>query len=327
MISSCPPYSGRLIPVQPHLHTLGMPGSFLIAWFDLISFDLRVSTRSQSRLLFWSRFEVLWSRSDCFDNAMCACACAAAWLPLPDRPSAAPYRARSRSSTSEASAGCSPLTSLALLWSIWLSGGQRSRQISESTEDASSLRTLASLHALTLGSGPPLPHQSPRRFGIRQIELSAVTLTSLPTACRKWVMSMSSKSPKTNTYRPTLTPTIGNNTSENSRWSQRFPRKDSPAKMKRRCLGCLWTRLWNPNPRFSSFEQRYEWSAALFEHRKGASDPLRSSPEWRKAYSGEVEHAKPTRCEAIWRGRPSIDRYLSGKYEHKRSRSDWSPQS
>ena len=81
----------------------------------------------------------------------------------------------------------------------------------------SSLRTRASLHALTLGSGPPLPHQSPRRFGIRQIELSAVTLTSLPTTCRKWVMSMSSKSPKTNTYRRTLTPTIGNNTSENSR--------------------------------------------------------------------------------------------------------------
>ena len=23
--------SGRLIPVQPHLHTVGMPGSFLIA--------------------------------------------------------------------------------------------------------------------------------------------------------------------------------------------------------------------------------------------------------------------------------------------------------
>ena len=72
-------HSGRLIPVQPHLHTLGMPGSFLIAWFDLISFDLRVSTRGQSRLLFWSRYEVLWSRSDCFDNAICVCS----WLPDP----------------------------------------------------------------------------------------------------------------------------------------------------------------------------------------------------------------------------------------------------
>ena len=108
-------HSGRLIPVQPHLHTLGMPGSFLIAWFDLISFDLRVSTRGQSRLLFWSRYEVLWSRSDCFDNAMCVCSC------LTARPRLQAGAAARWSSTSEASAGCSraPLTSLALLWSIW----------------------------------------------------------------------------------------------------------------------------------------------------------------------------------------------------------------
>ena len=60
------PNSGRLIPVQPHLHTLGMPGSFLIAWLELISFDPCFSTRSQSRLAFWSRSELVWSRSHHF---------------------------------------------------------------------------------------------------------------------------------------------------------------------------------------------------------------------------------------------------------------------
>ena len=84
--------------------------------------------------------------------------------------------------------------------------------------------------------------------------------------------------------------------------------------MKRRCLGCLWTRLWNPNPRFSSFEQRYEWSAALFEHRKGASDP-RCAP---RLNDGKHIRAKSSRPAAIakrsgaWRGpAPAIDRSLS----------------
>ena len=78
--------------------------------------------------------------------------------------------------------------------------------------------------------------------------------------------------------------TIGNNTSGDSRWSQRFPRKDSPAKIKRLCLGCLWTRLWNPNPRPLS---------------EGTSDPLRSS---------NTERGQAIRCA------PSLDdRKHSGK--------------
>ena len=94
---------------------------------------------------------------------------------------------------------------------------------------------------------------------------------------------------------------------EHSRWSQSFPRKDSPAKMKRRCLECLWTRLWNPNPCFSSFERRYEWSTALFEHRKGASDPLRSLPGWPKAFGqSRACEADPLRSDLARSGHRSI---------------------
>ena len=313
-------YSGRLIPVQPHLHTLGMPGSFLIAWFDLISFDLQVSTRGQSRLLFWSRYEVLWSRSDCFENAICVCSC------LTARPRLVQHgRARSRSSTSEASSGCSPLTSSFFY-------DRSDFPVASALDRFQRALRIPQIYRLlplcTLWHWVAVPHcrtRSPQRFGIRQIELSAVTLTSLPTTCRKWVMSMSSKSTKTNTYRPTLTPTIGNDTSENSRWSHRFP-------------GLAKTRLrrWKDGA-WDVFELDFEPKPSLFVL-------------WAKVRVIRCALRTPKGCEwsaallawmtesIFWRSRacllpavkrsgqvrPSIDCYLSGKYEHKRSRSDWS---
>ena len=116
-----------------------------LTWFRLIC-EFR---RAASRGCCFDRAPRCSDRAwHCFDNAMCMCSCLIA-------------RPRLRlCSTVEldrgASADCSPLTSLALLWSIWLSGGQRSRQMPEHRGCLANLLTLACLYALTLGSGPPL---------------------------------------------------------------------------------------------------------------------------------------------------------------------------
>ena len=89
------------------------------------------------------------------------------------------------------------------------------------------------------------------------------------------------------------------------------------------------------------FELDFETQTLAFRPlSKDTSDPLRSSNTERvraihcapRLNDGKHIRAKSTmlsRPAAKRSGevRPSIDRYLSGKYEHKRSRSDWSLQS
>ena len=130
---------------------------------------------------------------------------------------------------------------------------------------------------------------------------------------RKWVISMSSQSSKTNTYRPALTPS-GNDRQQHL-WELKMIATFPSQRLA--CEDEIKDGAWDV------FEVNFETQTLAFRPlSEGTSDPLRSSNTERvgaircapclddRKHSGKVEHAKPTRGEAIWRG-PAIDRSLS----------------